>query len=69
MFSRPKKCLLSSLTLTLQFAPSLGAGAVRAALQAGFYPFIAADIVKLFAAATILPGIWTLVGAAHHGRP
>ena len=48
--------------LAFQLAPALGAGALQAALQAGFYPFIAADVVKLFAAAAILPGVWKIIG-------
>ncbi len=34
------------------------------ALAAGVYPFIAADVVKVAAAAGILPGLWTLLGRA-----
>ena len=48
--------------LTLQFAPALGRGALSAAFAAGCSPFIAADLVKLLFAATILPGVWKLVG-------
>src|SRR5687768_4052287 len=39
---------------------------IQAALAAGVYPFIAADLVKLFAAAGILPGIWRLLGHSTH---
>jgi biotin transport system substrate-specific component len=49
-------------TLTLQLAPAMGSGALSAALAAGCYPFIAADLVKLAIAATILPGVWKVVG-------
>ena len=35
---------------------------MQAALAAGVYPFIAADLVKLVAAAGILPGFWSLLG-------
>lgn len=49
-------------TLTLQLAPTMGSGALAAALAAGCYPFVAADLVKLLFAATILPGVWKLVG-------
>ncbi|MCX6546403.1 MAG: biotin transporter BioY [Acidobacteria bacterium] len=48
--------------LTLQFAPAMGGGALSAALAAGCYPFVAADLVKLLIAATILPGIWKVLG-------
>lgn len=33
-----------------------------AALRAGVYPFIAADLAKLLLAAGVLPGLWRLVG-------
>jgi len=38
---------------------------VQAALAAGVYPFIAADLVKLVVAAGILPGFWVLLGHSH----
>ena len=34
----------------------------EAALVTGVYPFIAADVLKLLAAAGILPGFWSLLG-------
>lgn len=34
------------------------------ALAAGVYPFIAADVVKIAAAAGVLPGLWKLLGRA-----
>ena len=40
---------------------SLGAAG---ALAAGIYPFIAADTIKVLAAAGVLPGLWTLLGRA-----
>ena len=49
-------------TLALQFAPAMGRGALVAALAAGCYPFVAADLVKLLFAASILPGVWKVVG-------
>ena len=33
-----------------------------AALRAGFYPFIPADIFKVFLAAAIMPALWKLIG-------
>jgi biotin transport system substrate-specific component len=42
------------------------AGATRsvgAALAAGFWPFVLADVVKVLAAGAILPGAWRLIGA------
>ena len=44
-------------------ALSTGTGA-GAAFAAGVAPFIAADILKLFAAAGILPAFWKLLGRA-----
>ncbi len=37
---------------------------LQAALAAGVYPFIAADLLKLLAAAGVLPGLWRLIGRA-----
>jgi biotin transport system substrate-specific component len=34
------------------------AHSVRAALAAGFYPFVLADVAKLFAAASVMPAVW-----------
>ena len=34
----------------------------RAALVAGFYPFVLADVSKLLVGAGVMPGVWTLVG-------
>lgn len=46
---------------TLWLSVSLG---VAGALASGVYPFIAADVLKLVAAAGVLPGLWTLLGRA-----
>jgi biotin transport system substrate-specific component len=35
---------------------------LQAALVAGVYPFIVADLMKLIAAASILPGLWRVIG-------
>jgi hypothetical protein len=35
---------------------------LHAALVTGVYPFIAADMLKLLAAAGILPGFWRVLG-------
>jgi biotin transport system substrate-specific component len=35
---------------------------VQAALVTGVYPFVAADLLKILAAAAILPGFWRLAG-------
>ena len=34
----------------------------RAALVAGFYPFVLADVSKLLVGAAVMPGVWALVG-------
>jgi biotin transport system substrate-specific component len=34
----------------------------RAALVAGFYPFVLADVSKLLVGAGVMPGVWALVG-------
>jgi biotin transport system substrate-specific component len=43
------------------FARPAGVG-FSAALETGFYPFLPADIIKLFIAAGIMPVVWRLVG-------
>jgi len=43
------------------FARPAGVG-FDAALRTGFYPFVLGDIVKILLGATVLPGIWKLVG-------
>jgi biotin transport system substrate-specific component len=43
-----------------------GAHGLGAALAAGFFPFITADVLKLFAAAGVMPGLWWLT--ASRGR-
>jgi biotin transport system substrate-specific component len=54
-------CGVTWLGLTLGFSQALAAGVL---------PFVAADLLKLVAAAGILPTLWTLVGAdrADHRR-
>lgn len=48
------------------FARPAGLG-FAAALQAGFYPFLLGDLVKIFAGAAILPGVWSLAGPSTRG--
>jgi biotin transport system substrate-specific component len=48
--------------LTIQLAPVAGAQAIQEALQQGFYPFIVVDVVKLFVAGAVLPGVWKVLG-------
>jgi biotin transport system substrate-specific component len=43
------------------FARPAGAG-FDAALRTGLYPFLPADVFKLFVAATIMPAVWKLTG-------
>jgi biotin transporter BioY len=38
--------------------PAVG---LRAALAAGLYPFIVADLVKVSLASTLLPSVWKLM--------
>jgi len=47
----------------LMLAPPLGrSSGWSGALAAGFYPFIAADLVKLLVAAAVMPSLWRLTG-------
>ena len=46
---------------TIWLSVSLG---FAGALAAGVYPFIAADVAKVVAAAGVLPGLWKLLGRA-----
>ncbi|MCX6552708.1 MAG: biotin transporter BioY [Acidobacteria bacterium] len=48
--------------LTLQLSPVAGANSFQAALQAGVYPFLPGDVVKLFVAGAVLPGVWKIIG-------
>jgi biotin transporter BioY len=48
--------------LTIQLAPTVGAQAFQLALQQGLYPFVLVDVVKLFVAGAVLPGVWKLIG-------
>jgi biotin transport system substrate-specific component len=43
--------------------PGQGPIGLRAAFATGVIPFLAADAMKLLAAAAILPGMWRLIGA------
>ena len=42
--------------------PSSGPLGISVALDAGFYPFVVADILKILVAATIMPSVWRLIG-------
>ena len=47
------------LWLTIASQPARG---LSAALAVGFFPFIVGDLLKLLAAAAVMPGVWTLTG-------
>ena len=44
------------------FAPGADARSLDAALAAGFYPFILADVFKLCVAGAVMPAAWRLLG-------
>ncbi len=46
----------------------LGTG-LKATLEAGLYPFVVGDLLKLYLAGALLPGAWRLVERARGGRP
>jgi len=46
----------------LAFFARPAAVGISAALRTGLYPFLPADIVKLFVAAAVMPAVWRLVG-------
>jgi biotin transport system substrate-specific component len=47
--------------LWLAFLASPAPAGLSTALRTGFYPFIPADIFKLFVAAAVMPSIWHLI--------
>jgi biotin transport system substrate-specific component len=36
------------------------------ALRTGLYPFVPADVLKIFLAAGVMPGLWKLTGTRRH---
>jgi biotin transport system substrate-specific component len=47
--------------LWLAYVPQIGGPAgLRAAMAAGFYPFVLPDILKVAVAALVLPGLWRI---------
>jgi biotin transport system substrate-specific component len=54
---------LASFARNASAAASAAPIGLQAALATGVYPFVLADVVKLFAAAGISPMLWRLVGA------
>jgi biotin transport system substrate-specific component len=55
-------CGVTWLALFARPASQAAPAGIHAALAAGLYPFVIADLVKLLAAAGVLPGIWHLMG-------
>jgi biotin transport system substrate-specific component len=53
-------CGLSWMTMLL--TPVAGTQALQTALQQGLYPFVLVDVVKIFMAGAVLPGVWKLIG-------
>ncbi|HEY7790283.1 MAG TPA: biotin transporter BioY [Vicinamibacterales bacterium] len=53
---------LGGIAGLLVFAPGVHAAGFAAILAAAVYPFLALDIVKLFVAAGVMPGLWKLTG-------
>jgi biotin transport system substrate-specific component len=49
------------LWLTIASRPAIG---FSGALAAGFVPFIIPDLLKLLAAAAVMPGLWRITGSA-----
>jgi biotin transport system substrate-specific component len=49
------------LWLTIASTPAIG---VSGALAVGFVPFIVPDLLKLLAAAAVMPGLWRITGSA-----
>ena len=49
------------ITWLALFARPAGVG-FSAALRTGLYPFLAPDVIKLFVAAGVMPGLWNIVG-------
>jgi len=50
----------------LAFFSSPAAG-LDVALRTGFYPFVPADLFKIFLAAGVMPGLWKLIGTRRPG--
>jgi biotin transport system substrate-specific component len=50
----------------LAFFARPAAVGVDAALRTGLYPFIPADMFKIFVAAAVMPAAWRLIGTANH---
>ena len=55
-------CGAAWLALFARIGTQNAAVGLQVALATGVYPFVLADLVKLFGAAAILPGLWRLTG-------
>ncbi len=51
--------------LALELAPAHPGSSLALALQTGLYPFVALDLVKLFVAAAVMPGLWRMLGRGY----
>jgi biotin transport system substrate-specific component len=58
-------CIFAGGVAWLAWMARPAALGLEAALQSGLYPFLPADIFKLFVAAAVLPAVWRLT----NGRP
>jgi biotin transporter BioY len=50
------------LGLLAQAPSQSGPIGLQAALAAGLYPFILADLLKVLAAGSVMPAVWKVVG-------
>jgi biotin transport system substrate-specific component len=55
------------VTWLAAFAPGAEGRSLQAALAAGFYPFVLADLAKLCLAAAIMPAAWHFLGRDYDG--
>ena len=62
-------CGLSWLALLVSAGSAQPQGGWQAALAAGFYPFIVADLLKIVFAAAVMPGLWRLLAGTVSRRP
>jgi biotin transport system substrate-specific component len=59
-------CGVLWLGLFARIGTGSAAVGLQAALAGGLFPFIAADLVKLLAAAAVVPGLWRVAGRPTH---
>lgn len=58
-------CGATWLALFARTASGSAAIGISAALTTGVLPFVLPDFVKLAAAATVVPGLWRIIGSSH----